>query len=66
MKPGERDDLLIRLDERTQNTWRVTEKMEKHLAQINGQLVWIKVFKWGAGLAVIAIGSLWSRVQGLW
>ncbi len=36
MKPSERDDLLIRLDERTNNIWRSTEAQEKHLAELNG------------------------------
>ena len=35
MKPTERDDLLIRLDERTNNIWKLTEKQEEHLAKIN-------------------------------
>ena len=38
MKPTERDDLLIRIDERTNNIWRVTEVQEKHLAKINSHL----------------------------
>jgi len=38
MKPTERDDLLIRIDERTNNIWRVTEEQEKHLARINNHL----------------------------
>ena len=35
MKPAERDNLLIRLDERTQNIWNLTEKQEAHLSKIN-------------------------------
>ncbi len=38
MKPKERDELLGRLDERTQNIWRVTERQEKHLAKQNGHI----------------------------
>ena len=38
MKPSERDDMLIRIDERTKNIWRVTEKQEEHLERINGHL----------------------------
>lgn len=38
MKPYERDELLIRLDERTNNIWNLTEQQEKHLAQINNHL----------------------------
>ena len=35
MKPAERDDLLIRLDERTRNIWTLTEKQENHLSKLN-------------------------------
>jgi len=38
MKPTERDDLLIRLDERTNNIWTLTERQEEHLAKINNHL----------------------------
>ena len=36
MKPTERDDLLIRLDERSRNTWVMVEKLEKHQVEQNG------------------------------
>lgn len=36
MKLKERDDLLVRLDERTANIWRVTELQEQHLRELNG------------------------------
>ena len=36
MKAAERDALLARLDERSQNTWQTTEKIEKHLKTQNG------------------------------
>jgi len=35
MKPAERDDLLIRLDEKTNNIYKLTEKQEQHLATLN-------------------------------
>ena len=38
MKSKDRDELLGRLDERTQNIWRVTEQQEKHLAKQNGHI----------------------------
>ena len=38
MKPAERDDLLIRLDERTCNIWVLTERQEKHLAELNNSV----------------------------
>ncbi|KKL12248.1 hypothetical protein LCGC14_2537690, partial [marine sediment metagenome] len=36
MKPTERDALLVRLDERSVNTWNMMEKQETHLNKING------------------------------
>ena len=38
MKPSERDQLLIRLDERSQNTWRSVEKIETHMDSINSSI----------------------------
>jgi len=38
MKPEEQDALLARLDERSRNTWGAVEKMERHLAELNGQV----------------------------
>ena len=35
MKPGERDELLGRLDERTRNTFRLVEEQERHLKGLN-------------------------------
>ena len=39
MKPKERDELLIRLDERSRNIWALTEKQENHLSKINDSLL---------------------------
>jgi len=38
MKAAERDDLLIRLDERVNNIWKLTEAQEAHLSRINSHL----------------------------
>ncbi|HUV46150.1 MAG TPA: hypothetical protein VMW45_03675 [Dehalococcoidia bacterium] len=38
LTPTNRDELLIRLDERTNNIWTLTEKQEEHLAKINNHL----------------------------
>ncbi len=38
MKPSERDELLIRVDERTRNTWTMVERQEGHLSKINGSI----------------------------
>ena len=39
MKPKERDELRIRLDERTSNIWALTEKQEDHLSKINDSIL---------------------------
>ncbi len=38
MKPSERDELLGRLDERTDNTLKLVERQEKHMSQINDKV----------------------------
>jgi len=38
MKASERDDVLARLDERTNNIWRSVEKLEAHAAETNGSI----------------------------
>ena len=38
MKADERDQLLIRIDERTNNIWTLTERQEKHLAELNSSV----------------------------
>ena len=38
MKVSERDDLLVRLDERTSNILLLTAEQEKHLRKINNHL----------------------------
>ena len=38
MTDEERDELLGRLDERSQNTWRSVEKIEKHVEKQNGRI----------------------------
>ena len=35
MKVTERDDLLIRVDEKTANIYKLTEQQERHLAKLN-------------------------------
>ena len=38
MKPSERDELLVRLDERTINIYRLNEKQERHLSELNDRV----------------------------
>lgn len=39
MKVKERDELLIRLDERTRNIWTLTERQEDHLSKLNDSML---------------------------
>lgn len=38
MNEAERDELLIRLDEKSNNTYKLVEKQERHLAELNKQV----------------------------
>ena len=38
MKQSERDELLVRLDERTINIYKLTEKQEAHLNKLNSHV----------------------------
>ncbi|KKL27236.1 hypothetical protein LCGC14_2387200 [marine sediment metagenome] len=38
MKTPERDNLLIRLDERSRNTWAMIERIESHLDKLNNSV----------------------------
>ena len=38
MNASQRDELLIRLDEKTANTWRILCELEKHQKEQNGYL----------------------------
>jgi len=69
MEPVERDELLVRIDERTSNIWRAVEKLEKHNAEQNGFIlqclnktnsnkVWIRVIS-GIGGSVIIFFAYW-------
>lgn len=39
MKVKERDELLVRLDERTRNIWTLTERQEDHLSKLNDSML---------------------------
>jgi len=38
MKPLERDELLVRLDEKSNNIYHLVEKQERHLAELNNKV----------------------------
>ncbi len=70
MMDSERDALLARLDERTANTWRAVETIQKHQETQNGCLertikecanntTWVKALKWvGASIVAVVFGWL--------
>jgi len=62
MKPLERDELLGRLSERTENIWRSVDKIEKHLYKLNDS-----VANNTKGVAVhqSSIKRLWWIVGGI-
>jgi len=77
MKASERDNLLIRLDERSRNTWHTVERLEKHQSEQNGFIqdtinrttantTWIKAFKWLIYIGVPAVVLLITHSYGLW
>ena len=68
---------LAKMSERTLNIWKVVEKLEKHQETQNGIIlelvksvarftVWRKVIVSTGGMIILAIGSLWTKFQGLW
>jgi len=62
MNQQERDELLIRIDERTKNIEEKTDKQEKHLEELNGQVrtntTFRKVGTWVSGAVVVGLISL--------
>ena len=57
MKPLERDNLLIRLDERTRNIYNLTEKQEDHLSKLNDALS-----KHAIGIEGNRVSIKWLRI----
>ena len=66
MKPTERDDLLIRLDERSHNTWRTIEEQDKKIDRIivgqktqNGSImrntIWRRVITGVGGACILGV-----------
>ena len=71
MTEQELHDLMIRIDERTRNTWRVVEKMERHQAEQNGfirdLLIRTRVNRILLGIGgTIGLLLFGAKIQGLW
>ena len=68
MKPSERDNLLIRLDERSHNTWRLIESQDKKIDLIiegqktqNGSImrntIWRRVIVGVGGASLLGLAG---------
>ena len=77
LKPDQRDNLLLRLDERSVNTYHLMEKLERHQEEQNGYIrenmklsnrnaVYIKVIWIIGGTSIITFIGWLARIQGLW
>ena len=73
MKPSERDNLLIRLDERSKNTWRTLEEQHEKIDKIldgqkvqNGSLlrntIWRKVIVGVGGTSLLGLAGWMIRL----
>ena len=73
MKASERDRLLIRLEERSSNTWRLIEKLERHAAEQNGYIrenfmatskntIWRKVIVGVGGTSLLGLAGWMIRL----
>lgn len=76
MKPTERDELLVRIDERSRNIWRVVEQLETHQAEQNGYIKenlestikntsWRKTDKWLLGILFTLILGAFGVIFGM-
>jgi len=77
LEPHERDELLVRVDERTQLIIRTITDMSRHLEKQNSHLeetylmasgnrTWRKINTWVIGIIATALGTLYSKLMGLW
>lgn len=77
MKAPERDNLLIRLDERVASIIRELKDQSKHQVEQNGYIketiektarnsTWITAFKWIVSITIPAIILLVTHLYGVW
>ena len=78
MNPKDRDTILIRVDERTRNIWRVTEDMKRHQELQNSNIAealkmcytskaWVRIGQWVVGgIVLLLIAGVETKLQGLW
>jgi len=73
MDEHEFHDMIIRIEERTRNIWRVVEKLEKHQSEQNGYIrialtrskVNRVLLSVGGVIATTVIGWI-TKIEGLW
>lgn len=74
LSQSERDNLLLRLDERTNNIWRTVEELKEHNQNQNGYIrdalicsaTNSRVLKIVSGIGGSGLALLFTRVFGLW
>lgn len=77
MKQTERDELLTRLDEKTNNIWRVLEELNRQQIKQNGFIqdnnnrslkntTWLIAFRWIIGGVGTALAIIGTHIWGLW
>lgn len=77
MKVSERDELLGRLDERTQNIWRTLKELKEYQGEQNGFIrenmkrstknaTWSTAFRWIIGAIGTALIIGLTYLWGLW
>jgi len=77
MKQPERDDLLSRLDEKTNNIWRTLEELKDQQIKQNGFIqennnrslkntTWLIAFRWIMGGIGTALAIIATHIWGFW
>ena len=64
MNVKERDELLIRLDERSNNTWRTVEEIKKHVEKQNGKITKNRIAI-AVLFALLAGSGLYANMAGV-
>ena len=77
MKPIERDELLIRLDEKCESIMRELVSLNEHQVEQNGHITdtiektaknttWVIAFRWILGTGATILSIVLTRLYGLW
>jgi len=77
MKAEERDNLLIRLDEKSESIMRELQSLNEHQVIQNGSIeklfnrttrntTWIIAFKWIVGIGASILAVILTHLYGMW